>query len=81
MQIKRSKTFLKSYTKLPLKIQLKTDECLVVFFDNPKNPTLRNHSLEGKYRGCRSIDITGDFRLIFRECSDGSYEIIELIKV
>jgi mRNA-degrading endonuclease YafQ of YafQ-DinJ toxin-antitoxin module len=63
MHIKRSKTFLKHYTKLSLKIQKKTDESLLVFFENPKNPILRNHALEGIYKGCRSIDVTGDFRI------------------
>lgn len=81
MQIKRSKTFLKHYSKLPLKIQEKTDAALFVFFGNPLDPILRNHALHGKYEGCRSIDITGDFRMIFRELSDGSYEILELLDI
>jgi len=58
MQIKRSKTFLKHYSKLSLKIQEKTDAVLFVFFENPLDPILRNHALRGKYEGCRSIDIT-----------------------
>jgi len=67
--------------KLSLKIQKKADESLLVFFKNPKDATLRNHALEGIYRGCRSIDVTGDLRIIFRECSDVSYEIIELLDI
>lgn len=79
MKIRRSKTFLKRYSKLPLRIQKKTDVALSVFFMNPKDSNLRNHALAGKFTGCRSIDVTGDLRIIFRELSDGEYEIIELI--
>jgi hypothetical protein len=45
MQIKRSKTFLKNYKKLSLKIQNKTDSILLKFFLNPHDKTLRNHAL------------------------------------
>lgn len=79
MKIRRSKTFLKHYKKLPKKIQEKTDDVLMVFFANPMDLILRNHALLGKYFGCRSIDITGDYRIVFRELSDGFYEFVELI--
>lgn len=81
MQVKRSKTFLKHYSKLQLRVQVKTDETLIKFFTDPSDPALRNHALAGKFTGCRSIDVTGDMRIIFRELSDGAYEIVELIDI
>ncbi|MCB9814402.1 type II toxin-antitoxin system mRNA interferase toxin, RelE/StbE family [Candidatus Nomurabacteria bacterium] len=35
------------------------------FVENPQNPTLRNHSLPGKWKGHFSINITGDTRAIY----------------
>lgn len=81
MRIKRSKTFLKHYAKLSFSLQQKTDQALERFFANPFDITLRNHTLNGRYLGCRSIDVTGDYRIIFCELSDGTYEIIELIDI
>lgn len=42
---------------------------------------LKNHKLHGKYDECRLIDVTGDYRIIFRELSNDMYELIELIKI
>ncbi|KAK3605058.1 hypothetical protein CHS0354_000724 [Potamilus streckersoni] len=46
---------------------------------NPFATELRNHALRGEYEGFRSIDVTGDYRIIFRELSEGRYEFVELI--
>ncbi len=43
---------------------------LGVFKENPFSPELNNHSLSGKYMGCRSINVTGDIRAIYT-VSDG----------
>jgi len=40
---------------------------LEIFMADKFNPILNNHSLAGKYQGYRSINITGDWRAIFRE--------------
>ncbi|OGI74181.1 hypothetical protein A3D42_01820 [Candidatus Nomurabacteria bacterium RIFCSPHIGHO2_02_FULL_41_18] len=29
------------------------------------NPILNNHKLHGEYEGCRSINVTGNFRAVF----------------
>ncbi|MBI3632252.1 MAG: type II toxin-antitoxin system mRNA interferase toxin, RelE/StbE family [Candidatus Vogelbacteria bacterium] len=34
------------------------------------NTLLNNHSLKGKYKNCRSINITGDYRAIYTINSD-----------
>lgn len=81
MKIKLSKKFIKSYEKLDWKIQDKTDKTLILFWKNPFDEALRNHSLLWKYEWCRSIDVTWDFRIIFIEKSNNKYEIIELINI
>ena len=58
------------YAKLPEKIRQKYKERRSIFIENKFHPVLDNHSLTGKYEGCRSIDITGNYRAIFREDND-----------
>ena len=81
MLIRRAKGFLKRYKKLPLKVQTKVDAALALFFHDPQAPALRNHALSGKFLGLGSIDVTGDWRVLFRELSGGRYEIVELVAV
>ena len=40
------------------------------FVENPFHPILNNHRLLGKYKGFRSINVTGDLRIIFEELDD-----------
>ncbi|MBI2607804.1 MAG: type II toxin-antitoxin system mRNA interferase toxin, RelE/StbE family [Candidatus Doudnabacteria bacterium] len=68
MRVVYHKNFRKQYKKLRA-IQRQIDERLVLFMKNPFNPNLNNHALSGKYRGYRSINITGVYRAF--------YEVIE----
>lgn len=65
MKINYHRKFYKNFDKLPVKIQEKFYERLRIFSQNPFSPVLKNHALIGKYKGYRSIDITGDLRAIF----------------
>lgn len=71
----------KSYKKLPHSLQRKVDERLILFSKNPFNAILRNHWLRWPREGYRSVNISWDYRLIFQELSDGTYELIELVDV
>ncbi len=81
MKIDYVKSFLKSYNKLDKKIQLKFDEKVEIFQENPFEKILNNHFLNWKYKWFRSINITWDFRAIFREYPDGTYEFVEFIDI
>jgi len=81
MKIIRKKSFIKSFKKLPKKIQLKTLEKFEIFSKNPFAPELNNHKLKWNYNWFRSINITWDYRAIFRELSDWSYEFIEFVDI
>jgi len=59
------KNFRKQFDKLSIKIQDKFEEKLDLFLQNMFHLLLNNHSLTGKYEGCRSINITGNIRAIF----------------
>ena len=57
--------FDKRYVKLPKKLQEQFKERRDIFLANPFDPLLENHQLHGEYTGCRSINITGDYRAIY----------------
>lgn len=74
MKIRYSTKFIKQYKKAGKKNQDKTDNVILISSNNQRDPQLRNHSLSGKYQGHRSIDITGDWRAIYREMIDQNNE-------
>jgi mRNA-degrading endonuclease YafQ of YafQ-DinJ toxin-antitoxin module len=43
---------------------------LEIYLKDPRNPLLNNHSVSKAFPGRRSINITGDYRAIFREYGD-----------
>ncbi len=59
--------FLKQFKKVPKPIRLKFIERKNLFLNNKFNPALNNHSVDTAFPGCRSINITGDYRAIFKE--------------
>lgn len=70
MKIKFAKKFKKQYEKANTKIQTAFDKRLELFQQDQYYPLLDNHALTGQYSGFRSIDITGNWRAIFREALD-----------
>jgi mRNA-degrading endonuclease YafQ of YafQ-DinJ toxin-antitoxin module len=67
MKVIYHKKFNKKYAKLSPIVKQKFKERRNLFLNDPVNPLLRNHSVERAYPGCKSINITGDYRAIFRE--------------
>jgi addiction module RelE/StbE family toxin len=65
MTIGYSKAFLKQAKKLSPELRNKVQLNIKLFVENPLNPVLRNHTLKGKYKDYRSIDITGDVRALY----------------
>lgn len=65
MNIKYSSTFKKQYKKTQGKIREKVKERISLFVKNPTNQLLNNHALTGKFQGCHSINITGDWRAVY----------------
>ena len=67
MEIRLHRNFIKKYILLPKKIKEKFKERRNVFVENKFDPILNNHNVEKRFPGCRSINVTGDYRAIFKE--------------
>ncbi len=67
MEIKYTTKFRSNYKKANKEIKEAFSETLILFLENPNHPSLRNHPLNKEYIGYRSINITADWRAIFKE--------------
>jgi len=70
MKIIYYRNFDKRFAKLPLKIKDQFKQRRNLFIEDKKHPILNNHSVDYAYPGCRSINVTGDYRAIFRDSGD-----------
>lgn len=71
MKIRFGKIFLKQIDKAPESVAAIFNERVRIFVSDRYNPILNNHELKGKYQGCRSINVGGDWRAIFQELANG----------
>lgn len=69
MRIQFHRNFEKQYQRLPTKVKDKFLEKVEIFLQDEFNPLLNNHALKGKYFGYRSLNVTGDFRAIYKRKS------------
>ena len=69
-RIDYSRKFLKQFKKAPIDINIEFRNRFLIFKKNPYHSTLNNHKLTGKFKGLRSINITGDWRAIYTETDD-----------
>lgn len=70
MKILLHKNFEKNYKKLKEPEKEAFKERRNIFLKNQFESILNNHPLGGKYKGYRSINITGDLRVIFKVLSE-----------
>lgn len=66
MHFSYSPQFQKKYTKLSKKLQKQIDARLLLFVNESFHPQLNNHKLHGEYADYRSINVSGDLRIIYR---------------
>jgi addiction module RelE/StbE family toxin len=66
-RIEFSPIFNKKLAKAPTEIKLALRQVLDLFGENPNHQALRNHLLTDKYAGMRSIDVTGEWRALYRK--------------
>lgn len=66
LHIEYTVLFNKQLKNALLDIKIAFKESRELFLDNPNHPNLRNHALREKYAGYRSIDVTGDWRALFK---------------
>ncbi len=72
MEIQLHKNFKKQFKKLSPKIRRNYYERVELFSKEPFSPLLNNHSVEFVYPGWRSINITGDYRILFEPKDNGT---------
>ncbi|TSA44274.1 type II toxin-antitoxin system RelE/ParE family toxin [bacterium] len=65
MTLNFSRRFEKQRAKFAKSIRQKLSDRLKLFATDPFHSLLENHPLHGTYAGCRSINITGDYRAIY----------------
>lgn len=78
MLIVYHKNFQKKVAKLQKGKLISLKEKLIIFKNNPFDERLNNHPLHGKFADCRSINITGDLRLIYKKLDDSNFLFIDL---
>ena len=61
-----SKNFKKSFKKKDKFVQEKARKRIRLLREDPSDVLLNNHKLQGEYEGLNSINITGNFRAIFK---------------
>lgn len=61
-----TKRFQKSFDKLNPDLQNEVLSQIRIFREKPFYALLENHKLHGDYKGYSSINITGDFRAVFK---------------
>ena len=64
--IKYTVQFNRQFKTAPLQIKIGFKEARELFLENSTHPNLRNHALQKKYVGYRSIDVTDDWRALFK---------------
>lgn len=65
-RIEFTRGFAKQFKKLTPRQKQKFYARLRLFKQEPYAKVLNNHGLEGKYLGYRSINVEGDFRVLYR---------------
>lgn len=68
-----SKRFQKQYKILPQNLQRQTKLRIELWKEQPQNPLLRLHRLEGKMSRFYSINITGDIRALYEIIGNDVY--------
>lgn len=71
MIIRYSPTFFRKLKEADVRIKKSVKKRILLFSKNPHDPQLNNHSLKREYKGHRSINITSDWRSLYKEKREG----------
>ena len=74
----RTKYFSKTVGKLPAGVKRALAERLQLFIKDPLNIILNNHALNGDRQPYRSINITGDYRLVYEQYDANTVRLIDI---
>ena len=71
MIVRYSPHFYRQYKKANVRIRNSVDVRIEKFLKNPNDLQLNNHALRNEWQGYKSIDITSDWRAIYKEIYQG----------
>lgn len=71
MKVFYDPAFYETVKKVDVRIKKSVKERILVFSRNPNDLELNNHELKREYEGYRSIDITADYRALYKEVQIG----------
>ena len=71
MKVRYSPQFFRQYKRADVRIRNRVDERIEIFLKDPYDLQLDNHALEKEWKGSRSIDISADYRAIYKETQIG----------
>lgn len=78
MNVKTTKNFDKKLQRLPARTKESFKKKVLIFLDNPFDVRLNNHRLHGSLNKYRSINITGDYRLIYEDLEENLVLLIDI---
>jgi len=78
MRVIPSKNFEKKVVKLSMPIKSAVVERLRLFAEDQFHALLNNHALHGQQKHFRSINITGDYRLIYEQYDADTVRLIDI---
>ncbi|MEK7165217.1 MAG: type II toxin-antitoxin system mRNA interferase toxin, RelE/StbE family [Patescibacteria group bacterium] len=67
--------FLTKLKNVDVRIRHRVKDRMLIFSKNHHDPQLNNHSLKREYQGYRSINITADFRALYKEVDIGDEKV------
>ncbi len=78
MRIDFHRNFDQRFSKLSKRQKEQFKLRLVEFIQDRYKPELNNHGLKGKYKGYRSINVTGDIRAVFMPHDENHVEFVHI---
>ena len=67
------RVYKRQYKKLSASMHDRIDERLLLLLTDVSNPLLNDHPLNPPFEGNRSINITGDYRLVYKKIDAHTY--------
>ena len=80
-RVEFSDRFNKQLQNTPDEIKAAFADALTLLLTDPTSPALRDHELHGIFAGYRSIDVTEDYRALFRETQTNEQKIIDFQQI
>ncbi|MEK7060411.1 MAG: type II toxin-antitoxin system RelE/ParE family toxin [Patescibacteria group bacterium] len=78
MRVVPTKKYMRQAERMPSNLYRKLQERVTLFARQPFHPLLDNHPLSGSWRGYRSINITGDWRVVYEQVGTDIARLIEV---